>query len=286
MMRHAVLGAGGVGGLVAAALAAGGREVTMLVRSPHPPRVELERPGLEVVRARVGTAARLERPVDVLWVTVKAVDLAAALAALPDAPAACVVPLLNGIDHVAVLRARFGDAAVVPATIRVEAERLAPGRVVVRSPFVRLDVAASGAERLEDTLVHLRRFGFECGVHDDERTMLWSKLAFLAPFALATTAAAAPIGEVIGDARLDACAAEACAVGTAEGATLDAAAVQGVFRRMPGDMRSSMQKDVAAGREPELDAIAGPILRGGARHGLDVPATTALAAQVAARARG
>jgi ketopantoate reductase len=37
-----------------------------------------------------------------------------------------------------------------------------------------------------------------------------------------------------------------------------------------------MQKDVAAGRQPELDAIAGPVLRGGSEHGIDVPATRAL----------
>jgi ketopantoate reductase len=37
-----------------------------------------------------------------------------------------------------------------------------------------------------------------------------------------------------------------------------------------------MQKDVAAGRAPELDAIAGPILRGGNEQGIQVPATQAL----------
>ena len=44
-----------------------------------------------------------------------------------------------------------------------------------------------------------------------------------------------------------------------------------------------MQKDVAAGRPPELDAIAGPILRGGSRHGIPVPCTEELAGLVAAR---
>jgi ketopantoate reductase len=37
-----------------------------------------------------------------------------------------------------------------------------------------------------------------------------------------------------------------------------------------------MQKDVVAGRAPELDAIAGPILKGGDEHGIDVSATKAL----------
>ena len=285
-MRHAVLGAGGVGGLIAAALAAGGQEVTLLVRTSHPSEIELTRPGGGIVRAAVGVAGRLAAPVDVLWLAVKAVDLAPALAALPDAPAAAIVPLLNGIDHLDALRARFGDR-VVAATIRVESERVAPGRIVVRSPFMKVELAASAADRLQEAVEALRAFGVECNFQRDEPTLMWSKLAFLAPFALTTSAAAAPAGDVLGDpawrSLLEACAHEACAVGAAEGADLDAAAILANFRRVLPSMQSSMQKDVAAGREPELDAIAGPIMRGGARHGIEVPATRSLVARVTAR---
>ena len=49
-------------------------------------------------------------------------------------------------------------------------------------------------------------------------------------------------------------------------------------------MRSSMQKDIAAGRTPELDAIAGPIQRGGRQHAIPTPATDELVLLVAARA--
>jgi ketopantoate reductase len=46
-----------------------------------------------------------------------------------------------------------------------------------------------------------------------------------------------------------------------------------------------MQKDVDRGNVPELDAIAGPILRGGTKHGIAVPATRELAAKVEERSR-
>jgi 2-dehydropantoate 2-reductase len=51
-------------------------------------------------------------------------------------------------------------------------------------------------------------------------------------------------------------------------------------------MRSSMQKDVEQRSPPELDAIAGPILRGGQKHGIPVPATQRLVALVEERVRG
>ena len=76
---------------------------------------------------------------------------------------------------------------------------------------------------------------------------------------------------------------EASAVATAEGARIDADAVIAAAMKMPGGMRSSMQKDVDHGNAPELNAIAGPILRGGARHGIKVPATEKLVAAVERR---
>jgi hypothetical protein len=45
-----------------------------------------------------------------------------------------------------------------------------------------------------------------------------------------------------------------------------------------------MQRDIAAGREPELDAIAGAVLRAAARHGIACPTIERLSAQIAARA--
>jgi ketopantoate reductase len=44
-----------------------------------------------------------------------------------------------------------------------------------------------------------------------------------------------------------------------------------------------MQKDIAAGHQPELDSIAAPILRGGARHSVDVLVTRELVALVQQR---
>jgi 2-dehydropantoate 2-reductase len=55
-------------------------------------------------------------------------------------------------------------------------------------------------------------------------------------------------------------------------------------KAMPATMRSSMQKDVEQLKTPELDAIAGPILRGARRHGIEVPATKKLVVVVERRA--
>ncbi len=53
-----------------------------------------------------------------------------------------VLPLLNGLDHLALLRERFGEGTVLAGTIRVEADRPEPGVVVHTSPFLRVDMAS------------------------------------------------------------------------------------------------------------------------------------------------
>jgi 2-dehydropantoate 2-reductase len=45
-----------------------------------------------------------------------------------------------------------------------------------------------------------------------------------------------------------------------------------------------MQRDIAAGREPELDAIPGSVLRAADRHGLECPTIERLVGLIAARA--
>ena len=163
----------------------------------------------------------------------------------------------------------------------MESERVGPGRIRQSSPFLRVELAGA-----EPAAPDLRAAGIDCTVRDDELSLLWEKLAFLAPLALATTALDGPLGDVRDDDRYSRSQDEAFAVAGAEGAHIDEASLRALMHGAPGGMRSSMQKDVAAGRPPELDAIAGPILRGGAHHGIPVPGTQELADLVAARVRG
>ncbi len=290
-LRHAILGVGGVGGLIGACLAHSGASVTLVVRretfANYPKQLHLESPfGNFVVDVAVATEVPA---VDVLWITVKATQFERALTALknPDAVRA-IVPLLNGIDHIAVLCARYGAERVIPATIAVETERVSPGHIVHRSPFARLNLLSSGRALLGSTVDQLQKIGFACRFIDDEPTLMWSKLVFLAPFALSTSAANKTTGEVIADPvwkyQLEACVREACAVAAAEGAKVDPEAILAGMMAMPANMRSSMQKDVEQHKTPELDAIAGPILRGARRHGIEVPATKKLVSAVELRA--
>jgi 2-dehydropantoate 2-reductase len=283
-MRHAILGAGGVGGLIGAALAKSGDAVTVVLRPEalknYPAELSLESP-FGSFNVPVDRATEVTQPFDILWIAVKATHLEAALRGVANAEQlGAIVPLLNGLDHVALLRSRFGHERVVPATIGVESERAAPGKIIHRSPSARLTVSSIGESRLASTIEKLRQFGFNCQFSTDEMKMLWNKLAILAPGALTTTASGMTMGEVARDPvwrkRMEAGVYEACAVATASGTPLEPANFIRFFDSFPPGARSSMQKDVAAGNPPELDGIAGPILRIAQEHRIDVPVTQEL----------
>jgi 2-dehydropantoate 2-reductase len=292
-MRHAILGAGGVGLLIGGALAQAGKQVLLVLRpaamEEYPGGVHVESVVLGEFDVDVQASTRLDRPVDVLWVTVKAPQLDEALhvASPAVAPDAVAVPLMNGVDHVARLREVYGDL-VIPGAIRVESERVGPGHVVQASPFASIDLGPSAVTRglAEGIAAELYDAGLACTVRDGEAEVLWGKLALLAPFALGTSALLQPIGPArdVPDVRALMCAAirEVCAVAATDGASLDADVFTQALLGMPSDMRSSMQKDISAGREPELDAIAGPILRRGRERGIATPAVEELARRVGA----
>lgn len=284
-MRHAILGAGGVGGLIGVALAKASEPVTLILRPEvlqnYPAELSLESP-LGSFSVAVNRAASVAEPYDVLWISVKQTQLEGALRSITVAPEqiGAVVPLLNGIDHVELLRARFGHDRVVPGSIGVEAERTAPGKIVHRGMAVRISLASMGESRLAPAAEAFRGFGFACQFVPDEMKILWTKLSFLAPFALTTTAASLNIGGVKGDPswrkRLEGVVREVAAVGTADGTPLDPAAILPFYDKTPQTGRSSMQKDVAAGNPPELEGIAGPILRRAEKYGIEVPVTREL----------
>jgi 2-dehydropantoate 2-reductase len=285
-MKHAILGAGAIGGLIGTALAWIGEDVTIILRpeslAGYPKTLTLERPQGPISAPAKATAA-LTEPVDVLWIATKAYQLQAALESVHSSPR-CVVPLLNGIDHVGVLRERFGRDRVVPAVIAIETEKIAPGKFKIFAPVVHLNLSASGEPLLGEAVRRTGDLGFVCQFVQNEQTLLWGKLCFLAPTALVTSASGTDKAGILASAewmqKLTSAIAEACAVAKASGAEVDPARPRALFDGMAPSARSSMAKDLAAGHQIELDPIAGPIVRGGDRYGIDVSTTVGLVAAI------
>jgi 2-dehydropantoate 2-reductase len=299
-MTIAVLGPGGVGGLVVGALERAGGE-TVVVASEST-AATIERDGVRVSSvifgefvARPRAVSRLSEPVDALVVATKAAGLGAALARIESEPPV-VLPLLNGLDHLQVLRERFQPASVLAGSIRVEADRPAPGVVVHTSRFLLVNMAlahasvvqGSVAPAMEALAAALNDAGVPARVLDSEAQVMWSKLVRLNALACTTSAHDKLLGEIRRTPALRAdlvgAIQESCAVAVAEGATdVDPEIALGELEVAHDTLGSSMQRDIAAGRAPELDAIPGSVLRAAARHGIACPTIELLVATIQAR---
>ncbi|MFE9438083.1 ketopantoate reductase family protein [Streptomyces sp. NPDC006602] len=283
----AVLGPGGTGGLLAALLSRAGHRVICLAGQDT--AQTLRTAGIRVRSERFGdfTATveadtTLREPVDVCLVAVKHTALDAALDRVPPTALGdgLVVPILNGVEHPATLRARYRPDRVAPAVIRVESTRVAPGVIEHGSPFAEIDLTGEGVprERLDTLAQALTSAGPTTRVLPDESAALWAKMSFLAPFALLTTRHALPLGEVRTKYReeLTALVEETAKVSAACGGPADPAQALARYDSFPTGMKSSMQRDAEAGRPLELDAIGGALLRAAERHGVTVPVTARL----------
>ncbi|HEY1590991.1 MAG TPA: 2-dehydropantoate 2-reductase [Solirubrobacteraceae bacterium] len=296
MPRAAILGPGGVGGFLAAALSRAGGDPVVVAREETAELID--RDGLKVESVRLGefaarprAAATLEEPVEVLFVATKSTGLDAGLERIRAEPE-LVVPLLNGFDHMRVLRERFGADRVAAGTIRIESDRPEPGRIVQTSPFLRIDLASddpSLAEPLTRVKAMLERAEVPAEIGPSEAQVLWSKLVRLNALACTTSAADRQVGFIRSDpewrAALVACIEEGAAVANADGAQIDPAARLAELDEAHAELGSSMQRDIAAGRSPELDAIPGSVLRAGTRHQIECPTIARLVVVIAERAR-
>jgi 2-dehydropantoate 2-reductase len=295
-MKLAILGPGGVGGLLAGVLDRAGNEVIVVAREDTAELIAQR--GVDVRSvifgdfvARPRAVAELQEPVDALIVATKAAGLEPALERIRVEPTV-VLPLLNGLDHIVVLRRRFVAQSVLAGSIRVEADRPQPGVVVHTSPFLLVSMASgepatrSAMQALADALSEAE---VPIQILDSEAQVMWSKLVRLNALACTTSAYDKLLGEIRSTPALRAdlvgSIEEACAVGKAEGAhDVDPAIAIDELERAHDTLGSSMQRDIAAGREPELDAIPGSVLRAGARHGIACPTIERLVAMIAVRA--
>ena len=298
-LTFAVLGPGGVGGLLAALLSRAGHRVLCLAgddtaRTLREGGIRVRSGQFGEFTAKVDAATELPEasdPVDAVLVAVKHTNLDAALERAPAKALgdALVVPFLNGVEHPADLRARYGADRVAPAVIRVESTRTAPGVIEHASPFVEIDLAGDPVprERLDALAAALTAAGPATRVLPDEAAALWAKMSFLAPFALLTTLYALPLGDIRTRHRdeLTTLVEETAAVSLACGGPADPAQALTRYDGFPPAMRSSMQRDAEAGRPLELDAIGGALLRAAERHGVDVPVATRVVRELAARGR-
>lgn len=305
-MRILVLGAGGTGGYFGGRLAEAGADVSFLVR-PARAKAIAER-GL-AIKSQVGDATLKVKtvsaeqpggPYDIVLLTCKAYDLDSAMDAIKGGVGAdtAIVPLLNGLNHLDRLDARFGKARVVGGLCQIGVTLSPEGEIV---HLDRLHTLVFG-ERDGGSSARLDAFaaafkGAKAEARQSSEIMLemWEKFIFLCTLAAMSTLFRNSTGNILrapdGAAILRECFAECRAVMEGSGYIPRAPYVERVLSLLlePGSPRQgSMARDIARGNKVEADHVVGDMVDRARALGIATPllrvAYTGLKAYEAGRA--
>ena len=287
-MKILVMGAGAVGAYFGARLQQAGEQVVFCARGEN--LRALKDQGLEFtsyqgnfsIAVTATDDPRDFAPYDLILFCVKSYDTAAAARTLEAClnPGGAILTVQNGVENETRLAEVFGKDGVMGGNARINAELVAPGRVVHRTggliEFGELDGRDTArAQRLAELF---RRAGIFGELTMRLSTIRWEKLLWNAAFNTVTTLARRKVGDVVDDPGgvelLRALMHEIAAVARAEGVALGAAQVEAQIARSRATLREarpSTLQDSERGKPLEYEALCGAVIRAARRHQIATP---------------
>jgi 2-dehydropantoate 2-reductase len=287
-VRALVVGAGSVGGYFGGRLAAAGRDVTFLVR---PQRATQLADGLTIiskgqetrVAASVITRGEAAGDFDLILLAVKAYQLEAAIEDFGAyvSQRSVILPVLNGMKHVDVLRSRFGSPHVIGGVAKIASSLDDRGRILDHADFHDLAYGEWSRER-SDRILALDRFmtgaGFEARLSTDVERNMWEKWGMLASLGAITCLLDGDIGQVARapggiDLVRSLFAEVVAAIGAAWRPLSDPfkAQVLSLLTDSGSNLTSSMFRDMKGGFRVEADQIVGDLVRRATEKGIATP---------------
>lgn len=289
-MKIAIMGAGAVGGYFGGLLAMGGHDVTFIARGAH--LLAMQQSGLrletpagvrQVTSARFVADAADVGACDVVLFAVKAYDIEAASVSLKPlvARGACVVSVLNGVDHQHRIGTVVGADQVLGGLAMVSGVIVAPGVIRYTSPMSSLhfgEADGSHSARAVAFRDACLAAGFKAELSGDIASAQWAKFVGLATNAALCSLFRLPAGYIYHDPDIVPMAlrafGEVASVARALGIALPDDAPQralAMHQSFPKTMFASMYHDLAKGRPMELDSLSGHVVRQGRAVGVPTP---------------
>jgi len=280
-MRILVVGAGALGGYFGGRLLQAGRDVTFLVRERR--TAQLAKTGL-VIKSKLGDAAlpnpptvmadKLREPFDLILLSCKAYDLAAAADSFAPAVGArtAILPVLNGMAHLDYLSGRFGTGTALGGQCLISATLDAEGHVLHLNDTHLLSFGeqdGSPSARVQAIAATFSGANFESRLSTAILQEMWEKWAFIAAAASICSLMRAPFGDITAAGASDYSTrmfGECCAIAAASGFVVSDASVnrsRAMFAAPGSPIAASMLRDIEHGARIEGDHIVGDLLRRG-----------------------
>ena len=276
-MRVLVIGAGAVGAYFGARLLEAGGDATFLVR----PRREAQlRQGLSVrspkgdvrlSKVQTVTADRLKKGYELVLLSCKAYDLAGAVddfAPAVDASTA-ILPLLNGMRHLDVLKQRFGAERCLGGQCQIAATLTEDGSVMHLNDTHQLsygELAGSRSARVEAIEALFSKAKFDSRLSEAIVQEMWEKWVFIAALAGSTCLMRGSVGDIARSGSVDLprrMLAECAAIAGTQGFTPRSQPLgraEAVLTDTASKLTASMLRDLERGARTEAEHIIGDLI--------------------------
>ena len=286
-MRFAFIGIGALGSYFGGRLAQAGNDVVFIARGKtlealrqNGLRVESTLGDVSLPQVRATDKPSEAGPVDVVFVTVKAWQVPETARQIRPlvGPETTVVPLQNGVEAYDQLVAVLGPGVVLGGSAQIIAFITEPGvvRHIGMKPLMTIgEWNNARPPRLENLVACLKAAGIAVRVPEDIRLALWDKFMYIASLAGVGAVTHAPVGIVrtVPEARslLQRALEEIAGVANAHGVALSDESIAKALKQidtLPPEGTASMQRDIAAGKPSELEALNGAAVRLGREKGI------------------
>jgi 2-dehydropantoate 2-reductase len=287
--RFLVLGAGAVGGYFGGRLAEAKADVTFLVRPAR--AAALSERGLVIespmgdlrLPVRVATADTLNGVFDAVLLTAKAYDLEQALAAIRPAvgPGTAILPVLNGLRHLAGLDAAFGPERVLGGVAYIAATLNAEGSIrhLNRVHGIAFGERSGAVSRRVETIAGaFAATAVDASISDNILLDMWEKFVMISSLAGMNCLMRGSVGDILaadeGESLMLELLAECEEVATASGfppRKQHRKQCRAMLTERGSDFSASMRRDLDAGLRTEGDQVLGDMLRRARATGTDAP---------------
>lgn len=295
-MKYAVIGAGGTGGAIGGFLAKAGMDVTLIAREKHLEKMQkdglrFETPTGELtVPVKACTMEEYQESPDVIFVCVKGYSLEDTVPFIRRVAGAdtVVIPILNIYGTGRKLQEQLPEVTVTDGCIYIASEIKEPGTILMSGAIFRVvfglrkgsssELAAGVMPVLEAVAGDLAEAGITPLLSAQIEKDALQKFSFVSPMAAVGACYDVVASEVQKEGRYREIyirlVEEIRALSVAMDATLpeDIVAINlKIMDSLAPGATASMQRDIKAGKQSELDGLVYEVVRMGERYGVEVP---------------
>jgi len=295
-LKYAVIGAGGTGGAIGGFLAKAGIDVTLIARGKHLEKMQqdglrFETPSGELtVPVKACTMEEYQENPDVIFVCVKGYSLEDTVPFIRRVAGTdtVVIPILNIYGTGRKLQEQLPEVTVTDGCIYIASEIKEPGTILMSGAIFRVvfglrkgtssELAAGVMPMLEAVAGDLAEAGITPLLSAQIEKDALQKFSFVSPMAAVGACYDVVASEVQKEGRYREIyirlVEEIRALSVAMDATLpeDIVAINlKIMDSLAPGATASMQRDIKAGKQSELDGLVYEVVRMGERYGVEVP---------------